>query len=405
MNTGMKIFCRLNHKFINSLMPILPYRQPEILENMLDVIHILKKENIHSVLLVTDKGIRGLGLTVQLEQLLAERQIDCAVYDDTQANPTTANVDEAKVLYLNHGCEALISFGGGSSMDCAKGVGIRLVRPDTPMNKLEGLIKVGKDIPLLIAIPTTSGTGSEATLSAVITDAGTHHKYAITDFHLFPRYAVLMPELTLGLPKRMTAFTGMDALTHAVEAYINKIRMPDCLAAAEESVKLIFENLEKVYEDGSDLEARKNMMRASYLAGVALCKNFVGYIHAVSHPVTAHYGVPHGLANAVLLPVGLRAYGNSVTGYLAKLAKAVGLVAADMEEKQAAESFISHIEGMNRRMGIPTTIKEIRKEDIPEMAMHADKEANPIYPTPVLWDAKELEKLYYLVYEENADGK
>ena len=405
MKTGKKIFCRMNHKFINSLMPILPYRQPEILENMLDVIRVLEKESIQSVLLVTDKGIRGLGLTAGLEQLLAEHQIACAVYDNTKANPTTANVEEAKALYQQNNCQALIAFGGGSSMDCAKGVGIRLVRPDTPMNKLEGLIKVGKDIPLLIAIPTTSGTGSEATLSAVITDAGTHHKYAITDFHLFPRYAVLMPELTLGLPKQMTAFTGMDALSHAVEAYINKIRMPDCLAAAEEAVKLIFENLEKVYEDGTDLEARKNMMRASYLAGVALCKNFVGYIHAVSHPITAHYGVPHGLANAVLLPVGLRAYGEHVTVHLAKLAKAVGLVAADMEEKQAAEAIISHIEGMNRRMNIPTTLKEIRKEDISEMAMHAEKEANPIYPVPVLWDAKELEKLYYLVYEEDYDGK
>ena len=403
MKAGQKIFCRMNHKFINSLIPILPYRQPEILENMLDVIQVLEKENVQSVLLVTDKGIRGLGLTAQLEQLLAEHQIACAVYDGTQANPTTANVDEAKALYLQNNCQALISFGGGSSMDCAKGVGIRLVRPDTPMNKLEGLIKVGKDIPLLIAIPTTSGTGSEATLSAVITDAGTHHKYAITDFHLFPNYAVLMPELTLGLPKQMTAFTGMDALTHAVEAYINEIRQPDCLAAAEEAVKLIFDNLEKAYEDGSNLEARKNMMRASYLAGVALCKNFVGYVHAVSHPITAHYGVPHGLANAVLLPVGLRAYGDSVTGYLAALAKAVGLMDADTAEKQAAEAIISHIEGMNQRMGIPTTIKEIRKEDIPEMARHADKEANPIYPMAVLWDAEELEKLYYLVYEENAD--
>lgn len=378
-------------------MPVLPYRQPEILENLLDVIHVLEKENIQSVLLVTDKGIRNLGLTAQLEQLLAEHQINCTVYDNTHANPTTANVDEAKALYLQNGCQALIAFGGGSSMDCAKGVGVRLVRPNTPMNKLEGLIKVGKDIPLLIAIPTTSGTGSEATLSAVITDAGTHHKYAITDFHLFPRYAVLTPELTLRLPKQMTAYTGMDALTHAVEAYINEIRMPDCLAAAEQSVKLIFENLEKVYEDGSNLEARKNMMRASYLAGFALCKNFVGYIHAVSHPITSHYGVPHGLANAVLLPVGLRAYGDSVTRHLAVLAKAVGLVDASVEEKQAAEAIISHIEGMNQRMGIPATIKDIRKEDIPQMAMHADKEANPIYPVPVLWDAKELEKLYYLV--------
>ena len=401
MNIGKKLFCLANQAFIRSLMPILPYREPKILGSYDSVVQTLKTHGVQRVMLVTDKGIRGCGLTKELEHLLAENGIVCTVYDETQANPTTANVDDAKAMYLHNCCEALISFGGGSSMDCAKGVGVRLTRPNTPMNKLEGLIKVGKDIPLLIAIPTTSGTGSEATLSAVITDAGTHHKYAINDFHLYPKYAVHIPELTLGLPKHITAHTGMDALTHSVEAYISKTRTPDSIAQAEESVKLVFENLEKAYADGSNLEARRNMMRASYLGGVALCKSFVGYVHAVSHPITAHYGVPHGLANAILLPKVLRAYGDYVITPLAELAKAVGLVDANTGKREAAERIISHIEGMNQRMGIPATIKELRKDDIPEMARHADKESHPIYPVPVLWDARELEKLYYLVCERN----
>ena len=362
----------------------------------------LKNKNIDKALLVTDKGIRGMGLTAHLEAHLKENGIICKVYDGTVPNPTSDNVETALEIYNNNNCQAIIGFGGGSSIDCAKVVGARAVCPRKPLNKMEGLIKICKCIPLLIAVPTTAGTGSETTVASVIVDSKTHHKYVINDFCLIPKYAVLDAKITTGLPPHLTATTGMDALTHAVEVYVGKSMTKSSKEAAQKAVKLIFENLEKAYADGKDLNARENMLRASYLAGTAFTKSYVGYVHAVAHTLGGKYGVAHGLANAVLLPIVLRAYGESAHKSLAELAKSIGLVSEEATTMNAAEKFISHIEKMNERMGIPNKLDCINKEDIPAMAQLADKEANPLYPVPILWDAKQLESLYLLAcYEEN----
>ena len=394
MNSVKKIFCRSFQSVMKVLIPLFPYREPSLLDGINKTIPLLKDKQIKSVILITDKGIRSLGLTSPLEAILKENGICCAVYDETSPNPTSENVESARKLYTDNGCQAIIAFGGGSPMDCAKGVGARIARPNMPLRKMAGLIKICKRLPLLIAVPTTAGTGSETTVAAVITDSETHHKYVINDFCLIPRYAVLAPEVTLGLPKHLTSTTGLDALTHAVEAYIGKSRTKATKKASEKAVKLIFENLEKAYENGSDIEARKNMLHASYLAGTAFTKSYVGYVHAVAHSLGGKYSVPHGLANAILLPIVLRAYGESAHKPLSELAKAVGLVDESASIKDAAEKFISHIEGMNNRMQIPTKLDCIITEDIPQMARLADKEANPLYPVPVLWNAKELEKIY-----------
>ena len=400
MNTGRRFFCRAFQRVMHLLIPVFPYREPEILGGVDKIAGLLKKNKIDKVLLVTDKGIRGIGLTAHLEKHLEENGIICKVYDDTVPNPTSDNVEAALEIYKSHGCNAIIAFGGGSSMDCAKVVGARAVCPRKPLNKMEGLIKICKRIPLLIAVPTTAGTGSETTVASVIVDSKTHHKYVINDFCLIPRYAVLDPKITTGLPPYLTATTGMDALTHAVEVYVGKSMTKGSKAAAQKAVKLIFENLEKAYADGQYLEARDNMLRASYLAGTAFTKSYVGYVHAVAHTLGGKYGVAHGLANAVLLPIVLRAYGESVNKPLAELAKAIEFVSEETTDADAAEKFISHVEKMNERMGIPKKLDCIRIEDIPAMAKLADKEANPLYPVPVLWDAKKLELLYLLACDE-----
>ena len=355
------------------------------------------KSSIPSALAATPACVK------KLEKNLAENGITCHVFDGTVPNPTSNNVEEALTIYNNNGCQAIIAFGGGSSMDCAKVVGARAVCPNKPLNKMAGLIKICRRIPLLIAVPTTAGTGSETTVASVIVDSDTHHKYVINDFCLIPKYAVLDPEITVGLPKQLTATTGMDALTHAVEVYVGKSMTKESRAAAEEAVKLIFENLEKAYENGKDLDARRNMLRASYLAGTAFTKSYVGYVHAVAHTLGGKYGVAHGLANAVLLPHVLRAYGDSAVVALGKLAKVVGIADEGISEAAAAEMFISHIESMNQRMQIPTKLDCVRRDDIPYMATLADHEANPLYPVPTLWDATELEALYILVYDEKND--
>ena len=404
MNFVRKAYHRAFNAVMRALIPFFPYREPELLHSQEEVVDLLNRSGIKSVMIVTDKGIRGLGLTAQLEKTIKNSGIECAVYDGTMPNPTSANVEAAREMYINNNCQALIAFGGGSAMDCAKAVGARIVRPKKSLAKMAGLIKVRRRLPLLIAIPTTAGTGSETTVAAVIVDSDTHRKYVINAFCLIPRYALIYPEVTAGLPKHLTATTGMDALTHAVEAYIGRARTKDTKAAAEESVRLIFANLEKAYENGNDLDARRNMLHASYLAGTAFTKSYVGYVHAVSHSLSGQYGMAHGYTNAVLLPLVLRAYGKGAQKPLAELARAVGLVPKDTCNEDACERIIAHIEGMNERMQIPTKFNCIKREDIPDLAKHADKEANPLYPVPVLWDAKELEALYYLVYDESCDA-
>jgi alcohol dehydrogenase class IV len=403
MNIAKKAFCRVFQKVMHLLIPIFPYREPKILDSTEQIADLLKSNNIERVMLVTDKGIRGLGLCAPLENHLEKNGIACHVYDETVPNPTSQNVEDALKIYKANSCQALIAFGGGSSMDCAKALGARVVCPNKSLDKMAGLIKICKRLPMLIAIPTTAGTGSEATVASVIVDSKTHHKYVINDFCLIPRYAVLDPKITVGLPPHLTATTGMDALTHAIEAYIGRSKTKVTKAASIDAVKLIFDNLERAYENGADLDARKNMLHASYLAGVAFTRSYVGYVHAVAHTLGGKYGVAHGLANAVLLPCVLRAYGESATDSLAELARAVGLVNAETSAEDAAEAIISHIEGMNERMNIPKKLSCIKSCDIPEMAKLADREANPIYPVPTLWNAEELEAIYCLVCDEIDD--
>ena len=398
MNVLKKVFCRVFQAGMRIALPFLPYREPELIRGVGGVPAVLRAHDIDCVMLVTDAGVRGLGLTAHLEELLKSAHIRCVVYDGTVANPTVANVEQARMLYLENGCQGLIAFGGGSSMDCAKALGARIVRPNKPLARMEGLLQVLRRLPLLIAVPTTAGTGSETTLAAVITDEKLHHKYPINDFALIPHYAVLDPDVTLGLPPHLTATTGMDALTHAVEAYIGRSTTKGTRAAAIEAVQLIFANLPEAYFNGHNRDARANMLRAAYLAGTAFTKSYVGYVHAVAHSLGGRYGIAHGLANSVLLPVVLKAYGPAAWKKLAELARAVGVSSAARDE-EAAKAFIEAIEAMNAAMDIPETLPGILSEDIPQLARYADHEANPLYPVPVLWGPEELQKMYELVQE------
>ncbi len=397
MNIFKKLYGRTYQFVFKCALPILPYREPKLLNSYNDIIEVLNKNNFTSTLLVTDKGIYSLGLTKNLEEALKKNNITVTVYSDTVANPTTDNVDEALKMYKDNNCTCLIAFGGGSAMDCAKGVGARLANPKKTLGQMKGILKVRKKIPLLIAIPTTAGTGSETTLAAVITDSKTRHKYAINDFPLIPSYAVLMPELTTGLPKMVTATTGMDALTHAVEAYIGRSTTKKTRECSLFAVKTIFENIKTVYDDGANLHARENMLKAAYYAGVAFTKSYVGYIHAIAHSLGGKYNIPHGLANAIIMPYVLKAYGKKAYKKLYKLGLHANLYEKDTSIEQGAKIFIKEIEKLNEYMGIGTSIKEIKDEDIKELAQTAEKEGNPLYPVPVMFTAKQLETLYHQV--------
>lgn len=399
MNKLKKFYCRIFQTAFKIAIPFLPYRKPKIIKSVKGIPDTLRKHKHNSVLIITDAGIRRLGITARLERALSENGMRYVIYDKTVANPTTVNVDEAVNLYLSEDCDAIIGFGGGSSIDCAKAVGARIVKPKQSLSKMKGILKVHKKLPLLIAIPTTAGTGSETTLAAVITDAETRHKYAINDFPLIPRYAVLDPKVTVSLPPFITATTGMDALTHAVEAYIGNSTTHGTRKDALMAVKLIFDNLEAAYENGKDMDARRNMLKASFYAGCAFTKSYVGYVHAVAHSLGGQYNVPHGLANAILLPFVLESYGKSIHKKLYRLAVEVQLADKDTPYDVAAANFIDAINKMKKRFNIGNTIPEIQEEDIVKLSRYADKEANPLYPVPVLMNAKELEQFYYLLME------
>lgn len=394
MNGLKKMWCRIFQGAFRLAIPLLPYRRPEQVRDVAELPSLLAGRGCRGVLMVTSPSVAKMAGTKRLLDALRAAGISCAVYDKTVPNPTTDTVEEALALYKEGECQAIIGIGGGSSLDCAKAVGVRVVRPEKPLSKLGGVLKVRKRLPPLAAIPTTAGTGSETTIAAVITDAETRDKYAISDFPLIPDYAVLDPEMTLTLPPHLTASTGMDALTHAVEAFIGRSTTPDTREDALAAVGLIFENLERAYRDGSDLEARRNMLTASFRAGCAFTKSYVGYVHAVAHSLGGAYNVAHGYANAVILPVMLRAYGPAVYPKLAQLAQAAGLAGQGMGEREKALAFLDGVEGLKTRCGIGSTIPELRREDIPALARHADREANPLYPVPVLMDAGELEKIY-----------
>lgn len=401
MNFFKKLYCRTFQTVFKIALPILPYREPKILKTNEEVIKTLKLENIENVLLVTDKGIRGLGLTKKLEETIKKAKLNLFVYDDVVPNPTTQNVAECLEMYNKNNCQGLIAFGGGSVMDCAKATGARVARPKKPINKMKGILKVIKKLPPLIAVPTTAGTGSETTLAAVITDGETRLKYAINDFPLIPKYALLDASLTTGLPKHITSTTGMDALTHAIEAYIGRSTTKQTRSCAMFAVKTIFENLEEAYNNGANIEAREKLLLASYKAGVAFTKSYVGNVHAVAHTLGGKYNVPHGLANAVILPYFLKLYGKTIYKKLWKLGVHAGLFNAETSYEEGAKKFISKIEEMNKNMGIGTKIDVIKKEDIPELAKTAEHEANPLYPVPVMYTAKQLESVYYMI----KDGK
>ena len=400
MNIFEKAWCRTYQTVFKIMLPLLPYRKPELIEGVDSIKKlpaVIKDLGYDSVLIVTDSVLMSLGLCDSLLDGLKENNINVALFDKTVPNPTIDNIEDALKLYNENNCKAIIAFGGGSPMDCAKGVGARVARPNKTVSQMKGLLKVIKKTPTIFAIPTTSGTGSETTLAAVITNSETHEKYPINDFVLIPHYAVLDPKLTVKLPKHITSTTGMDALTHAVEAYIGNSTTKETREMAKNATKLIFENLTKVYDNGEDIDGRDKMQHASFYAGVAFTVSYVGYVHAVAHTLGGFYHVPHGLANSIILPYVLEYYGETAYTKLAELADVVGISGATEEEK--AKKFIQAIKDMNEYMNIPKKISGIKEEDIPTMVQRALKEANPLYPVPKLMGKEEMTAMFKTIAE------
>ena len=390
-----KFFCRSFQVVMKCANYFLGYRTPDTIigqGSVLKLPSIIKNKGVNKVLLVTDNGLLKLGIPNGLIETMEKENLSYEIFSDLQLNPTDENVEAGFKVFKDNNCEGIIAFGGGSPMDCAKAIAAKNAHPNKSIKQLQGILKVHKKICPFWAVPTTAGTGSETTVAAVITEVKTHHKAPISDPAILPRYAVLDPELTKGLPPKITATTGLDALSHAVEAYTNHFyNTEEEDTRAKNAVKLIYNNLYKAYLDGNDMEARQNMQIAAFDAGRAFTRGCVGNVHAVGHTLGGLYGYPHGEAMSIILPYVLRQFGEAVYDSLADLADVCDIKGANNKEK--ALNFISWIEEMKDKMNIPKGINCIKDEDIEQIVEWAEKEANPLYPVPVIWDKNDFRKL------------
>lgn len=389
-------YCRIYQKTMKFAVNFLDWTPPKLLKGagaVKELPKLIKSEGVNNVLVVTDKGLMGLHLLDSLFEGLEAEGIKYSVFDGVQPNPTIYNIEDALKIYKENNCEGFIAFGGGSPMDCAKVTAARVVKPNQTPSQMRGVLKILKKLPPFYAVPTTAGTGSECTIAAVISNPDTHEKNSIMDPVLRPKYAVLDPELTAGLPPHITSTTGMDALTHAVEAYIGKSNTKQTEEDALIATKLVFENIEKAYEDGKNLEARENMLVASYHAGLAFTRAYVGYVHAIAHNLGGMYNIPHGLANAVILPYVLDYFGETAYKRLAELADVAGVSGPAQGDREKAKNFIAAIRELNKKMNIPDKFEQIKDEDIPLIAERALKEGNPLYPVPKIMNIEDCKAL------------
>lgn len=397
MNGLQRIAYRSYQKILWLVSHFLPFREPQLIKgpgSIFKLPELLAKQGMTRVLIVTDQGLMRLHLLDSLFSSLQKHQIVYEVFDEVVPNPTIDNIEQALLRFYSMNAQAIIAFGGGSPMDVAKAVGARVARPQKRIPDLKGILKVRKAIPPLFAVPTTAGTGSEATVAAVVTNAQTHEKYAINDPVLIPQYAILDPELTIQLPPFVTATTGLDALTHAIEAFIGKGNTPHTKAMALSSIRRIHQFLLRAYQNGSDREAREQMQLAAYEAGVAFTRAYVGNVHAIAHTFGGFYQIPHGLANAVLLPLVLTDYGHAIDAKMAEIAKELQLGNPSDSIEEQAKKVLELIRDWNQQMKIPHQFDvKVTESNLKTMVKRAAQEANPLYPVPVIYSHQDFERI------------
>lgn len=331
---------------------------------------------LRKALIVTDAGLAKAGIAERIAEMLAMRDIDSAIFDGAKPNPSIANVEQGLALLQRERCDCVISLGGGSPHDCAKGIALCATNGGY-IRDYEGVDQSAKPQLPLIAINTTAGTASEMTRFCIITDEARHVKMAIVDRNVTPLLSVNDPALMVGMPKGLTAATGMDALTHAIEAYVSTAATPITDACAIKAIELISANLRQAVADGSDLKARENMAYAQFLAGMAFNNASLGYVHAMAHQLGGFYDLPHGVCNAVLLPHVQRFNASVSAARLRDVAKAMGVEVGAMNAEQGSAAALAAIENLSRAIDIPAGLAVLgaKEADIPTLASNALKDA------------------------------
>ncbi|HGM5579886.1 TPA: iron-containing alcohol dehydrogenase [Pseudomonas putida] len=362
---------------------------------------LLKPHVQGALLVVTDQGLIDAGILKGFFASLEQANIDYHLFSAVEANPSTDVLDAAVALLRERDCKAVIGVGGGSSIDTAKGVAAMATNPGNILD-YEGYDKLVNPPLPIFAIPTTSGTGSECTASTVFTNKRTLFKTVIVSPLLFPRLAILDPALTLRLPAAITAATGMDALTHAIESYVSRQANPISQAMALQAVRLIAGSLQRCYFVGTDLAAREQMLLGSFLAGVAFSQSKLGNVHAISHTFGGVFNIPHGIANAALLPYVIKFNVPACPERFRDIAIALGEDVSGLDTPQAAARTVDAVVALNRAMGIPATIRElgVDLDYLPQMVSDSMRSGN-VLVNPRLTTARDVEQLITDAYHGN----
>jgi alcohol dehydrogenase class IV len=377
---------------------------PKVYESIDEIPYILKERGFKKPIIVVSNSVSKSERFIQFNENLKNHDIAGCVYTGVSSDPTIKSIDVLAGFYRAQGCDSIIAIGGGSVIDASKAMGILIKYPKKSLKSFKGVLKVHKNLPFFIAVPTTAGTGSEATIASVVTDSERNDKYAISDGHLVPDIAILDDTLLTFLPSHIIAQTGMDAYTHALEAFIgrngNKFTNDNALMA----LKLIKKNLYDFYLDNGNAKARKNMLYASYYAGLAFTRAYVGYVHSLAHAVGGMYHKPHGYTIAILLPYVLEAYGNKAYKKLSIVSDTLGISDSSTSEEEKAKALILWIRNLNKDLGIPNDFNGLIKDkDLEALSLHAAKEANPWYPVPKELTKKELKMILVKANKNNLE--
>jgi len=360
---------------------------------------------VKRILIVTDEILVNLGIIEPIAKALNDNGVETVIFDAVEPNPTFQVVEGGLDMLVKEGCDSVLAVGGGSPIDSAKVIALAAANPHMAPKKFDGYFKGKHQALPFFAIPTTAGTGSEVSIGAVISDAETHQKSIIVSNKIVPRIVAIDPNLMTGMPRGVTAATGMDALTHSIEAYISGVTTTESNVYALSSIKMIFSNLRECYDNGSNVVAREAMATAAYYGGLAMNQAYLGYVHGIAHQFSAHYNTPHGLANALVLPRVLEFNKDVSASRFAELAIAVGLGTSAEPEVVLAQKFIDGVIELSAAVGIPTSLELLKESDFPAITKAALKEAHMTYPVSKYMTPQEctaiLHKLLYVAIPES----
>lgn len=394
----IKLFSRIYQKIMKVACYFIKWPKPFVIEgtnSSLEIVNVIKENKLQRPLIIVDPFIDQIGLMKHTLDSLDQNNIKYIKNIDVKSEPNVLMIEDIVSIYKESNCDSIIAVGGGSIIDTAKLVGARVTNPNKSISKMKGVLKVRKQIPFTITIPTTSGSGSECTVAAVVKDG--HSKYAVNSPKLVPNVAVLDPMFTISLPVSLTLTTGMDALTHAIECYIGNSNTKTTYQDSIEAISLILNSLESLLANTQDVEKRLQMQKASYLAGAAFTRGYVGYVHSIAHALGAYYNIPHGEANAVLLPLVLEKYKEKIKNKMLKLVDKLDESNLPNEEKLSL--FYSKIKSLSLKVKKSIGFTKIDSKDYQELIKHIQKETWPLYPVPRYLEDSELIDIFEKVKE------